>query len=213
MKHKTREQLIAFELRIRDLFAEGELPFLVHLAGGNEDHLIDIFAQVNEGDWILASHRAHYHWLLAGGGEAELEKEIRECRSMFLFNKRVNFLSSSVLAGTCGIAAGVALALKMEGSKSKVWCFVGDGGEDEGHFYEAAIYVEGRDLPCTFVVEDNDRSVDTNKAQRRGPNCHWKPKLKHVLHYEYTPTFPHGGAGLTQMIEFKPEVVRRFSKT
>jgi pyruvate dehydrogenase E1 component alpha subunit len=216
MKHATKESLIAFENRIRDIFAAGDLPFLIHLAGGNEQQLVEIFEQINEGDWILGSHRSHYHYLLAGGSEAELEHGIREGRSMFLFNKQLNFLTSSVLAGTCGIAAGIALALKSEGSKSKVWCFLGDGAADQGHFFEAAMYVEGWDLPCTFVIEDNDRSVDTNRRDRRGPVVEDKglpwAGFDHVRRYCYNPTYPHGGAGLKTMITFKKEIVEKHAR-
>jgi pyruvate dehydrogenase E1 component alpha subunit len=217
MNHATKESLIAFENRIRDHFADGDLPFLVHLAGGNEEQLVEIFGQINEGDWILGSHRSHYHYLLAGGKEADLEQEILDGRSMFLFSKQLNFLTSSVLAGTCGIAAGIALALKSEGSKSKVWCFLGDGAADEGHFFEAAMYVEGWDLPCTFIIEDNDRSVDTNRRDRRGPvvedkGLPWNG-FNHVKRYCYKAAYPHGGAGLKTMITFKKEIVAKFART
>jgi transketolase N-terminal domain/subunit len=132
---------------------------------------------------------------------------------MFLYSKPLNFLTSAILAGNCGIAAGIAWALKEEGSTSKVWCFLGDGAEDEGHFYEAAMFVEGHDLPCTFIVEDNDRSVDTSVLDRRGPFSVRYPfqGWNHVRRYRYKPTYPHGGAGLTQMITFNPEIVAKHS--
>jgi pyruvate dehydrogenase E1 component alpha subunit len=204
MNHHTKESLVAFEAHIRDLFAEGELPFLIHLSGGNEDQLIGVFQDIQPGDWIFSSHRSHYQYLLAGGSPERLEQLIRDGRSMFIFDRAKNFLTSSVLAGTCGIAAGVALAIKLDKGAGHVWCFLGDGAEDEGHFYEAAMFVEGSELPCTFVVEDNDRSVDTDISHRRGP--HWKnafEKFKCVRRYRYQPTWPHGGAGLKTMVTFK----------
>lgn len=209
MKHKTAEQLIEFETRIKRLFESGKLPFLLHLSGGNEHELIAIFEHVKNGDWIFSSHRSHYHYLLAGGSEAKLEEMIRSGRSMFVFDKDINFLTSSVLAGTACIAAGVASALKSNGETSHVWCFIGDGGEDEGHLYEAVRFVEGHGLPCTFVVEDNDRSCETTKAQRRGnaqyfqwPRCVWR--------YSYHATYPHGGTGCKEWVKFDPEIVNQF---
>ena len=38
-----REELIAFEDHIGDLYLDNKLPFLFHLSGGNEDELIEIF--------------------------------------------------------------------------------------------------------------------------------------------------------------------------
>lgn len=212
MNHCTREQLIAFEQRIKGLFAAGELPFLVHLSGGNEGQLIDIFRDAKEGDWFFSTHRSHYHYLLAGGSEEKLEQFIRDGRSMFLFDKKLNFLTSSVLAGTCCIAAGVALGLKQKGSTARVWCFVGDGGEDNGHFCEAVRYATGHDLPITFVIEDNNRQVDTTYVQRWGTHERTEWNSPKVRRYFYSPTFPHGGAGLPPgSVTFKPEIVSKFT--
>jgi pyruvate dehydrogenase E1 component alpha subunit len=213
MTNATVESLIAFKNRIRGVFADGDLPFVVHLSGGNEKQLIEIFKEIKEGDWILGSHRAHYHWLLAGGGEAELEHEIREGHSMYLFNKRINFMTSSVLAGMSSIAAGLAWALKAEGSPNKVWCFLGDGAAEQGHFYEAIMFVEGRELPCTYVVEDNDCSVDTNKRDRRGKNAKAiYESMKCVRKYEYRTVEPHCGPGLSTMITFKKSVIEKHAQ-
>lgn len=199
----TKQDLIAFEQRIADLYDAGELPYLVHLSGGNEGQLIGIFKQISKGDYVFSTHRNHYHYLLHGGQPDELEEMILSGKSMFVFNRRLNFYSSSIVCGTAAIAAGVAWALKRKGSKQKVWCFLGDGAEDEGHFYEAARYVDGQDLPCTFVIEDNDRSVIATKKQRWGKNATCFNKLPCVYKYRYKATWPHGGTGSGKWLEFK----------
>jgi pyruvate dehydrogenase E1 component alpha subunit len=201
MNNITKQQLIDFENRMIILFEDGELPFLMHFCGGNENQLIKIFKNINHGDYIFSSHRTHYHYLLAGGTEEDLKKKLLNGDSMFVFNKKLNFLSSSILAGTCGIAAGVALALKLKRSKQKVWCFIGDGAEDEGHFYEAVKFVQSAKLPCTFIIEDNDRSVETNKKDRNSDyNINW-PEC--VIRYKYIATYPHTGTNSGKMIKFK----------
>ncbi|HHZ95079.1 MAG TPA: hypothetical protein EYN67_05865 [Flavobacteriales bacterium] len=205
----TKEELIAFEDRVYDLFEKGDLPYLIHLCGGNEDQLIDIFKDIEEGDYIFSTHRTHYHYLLAGGSPQKLENKIKEGDSMFVFDNTINFLSTSVLAGLTGVATGTALALKMQNKNNKVWCFVGDGAEDEGHFYEAVSYVEGWELPCTFIVEDNDQQVDTTKKERRGKDhtVEWPSCVKR---YYYTPTYPHASTGSGKMVKFKEEVINTY---
>ena len=42
----TKEELIAFEDHIGELYADNKLPFLFHLSGGNEDQLIEIFKEI-----------------------------------------------------------------------------------------------------------------------------------------------------------------------
>lgn len=192
--------LIKFEKRIGRLWEEGVLPYLLHFCGGNENELIEIFDEIGTDDYVVSSHRSHYHYLLKGGSRHDLEDIIKRGDSMFVFDRKLNFLSSSLLAGGASIAAGIAMALKLKGSKARVWCFVGDGAEDEGNFYEAVSFVEGFDLPCTFIIEDNDKSVETTKYQRRGK---YVPQWgKCVRKYSYTPTYPHAGNGTNKKIRF-----------
>jgi pyruvate dehydrogenase E1 component alpha subunit len=200
----TRQDLIDFEKKLAKQYDEGEYPYLVHLSGGNEDQLIDVFYGIERGDWVFSTHRSHYHYLLAGGRPEHLENLVAQGKSMFVFDKGLNFYSSSILAGTAAIAAGVAWALKRKGSDKKVWCFIGDGAADEGHFYEAARYVDGWDLPCTFVIEDNDRSVNSGKTERWGEYI--EPcQFRCVKRYKYEPTYPHGGSGTPGWLKFKRE--------
>lgn len=189
----TKQDLINFEQKIADLFEQAKIPYPIHFSGGNEDQLIEIFKKIKKGDYIFSTHRSHYHYLLAGGSPNDLEKMIMQGRSICISDKRLNFFSSAIVAGCPTIAAGIALALKRKNSNNKVWCFVGDAAEDEGHFYEAVRYVDGHDLPCTFIIEDNDRSVETPKKERYGKsNINW-PKC--VKKYFYTATYPHVGTG------------------
>jgi pyruvate dehydrogenase E1 component alpha subunit len=208
----TSADLIAFEQRIKARFANGELPFLIHLSGGNEDFLVKLFADIKPTDWVFSNHRSHYHALLKGIPAEQVEAAICEGNSMFIFSQEHRFYTSSILAGTCCIACGAALAIKERGGNEAVWCFLGDGAEDNGHFYEAVRFAEGRDLPIIFVIEDNDRQVDTSHAQRWGTGKRFDWQSTRVIRHRYTPTFPHGGAGLPAgSVKFKEEIVARFS--
>lgn len=223
MNHKTKEQLIAFEARIRDDFAAGNLPFLIHLSGGNEDQLIKLFQEARPGDWFFSTHRSHYHYLLAGGSEEKLFQMIRGGRSMFIFDRELNFFTSSILGGCCAIAAGVAWSIHesfhVEGSASPandpdscphVWCFLGDGAEDNGHLYEAVLFVHAHRLPCTFVIEDNGFSVDSSlEVRTRNFRMAWPPCVRRI---SYVRTYPHAGPGLEQRITFDPAIVLQHAR-
>lgn len=210
IRHTTKERLIAFERRIADLWEAGKLPFLLHLCGGNEDQLLEIFDDVSPGDWIFSGHRSHYHYLCAGGSEEKLEAMICRGDSMFVFDRQLNFLTSSVLGATACMAAGVAFNLKRQGSEAKVWCFLGDGAAEQGHFYEAVNFVAAHQLRCRFIIEDNDRSVDTNKSDR-GHHRMFFPWC--VESYAYRPTYPHAGSGCKHHIAFDPDIVKAILET
>jgi len=188
------ESLIRFENEIKVLFEQAKIPYPVHLCGGNEKQLIEIFKNIKKEDYKFSNHRSHYHYLLSGGSQEALKDKIMRGKSMYIFDRKLNFYTSVIMGGIPAIAAGVALALKRKKSTSHVWCFVGDGAEDEGHFYEAARYVEGHDLPCTFIIEDNEYSVDTPKEARYGINSEIKWG-KHVIRYYYKRVYPHYGIG------------------
>ena len=57
-KQWTKEELIAFEDHIGDLYMDNQLPFLFHLSGGNEEQLIEPANYLNYGtielftDWL-----------------------------------------------------------------------------------------------------------------------------------------------------------------
>ncbi|MEK6913860.1 MAG: thiamine pyrophosphate-dependent enzyme [Nanoarchaeota archaeon] len=187
----TKEELIGFEKEMIQLWENAEIPYPIHFSGGNEEQLIEIFKSIKTEDYIFSTHRSHYHYLLAGGSKEKLKEFIRIGDSMHVFDRKLNFFTSAIVAGTPAIAAGVALALKRKNSSKQVWCFIGDGAEDQGHFYEAVRYVEGNNLPCTFIIEDNNRSVETPKRFRYGVNEIEWPKC--VKRYFYTPVYPHVG--------------------
>lgn len=200
----TRESLIAFEARVKDAWEAGELPSLVHLCGGNEGQLLDIFSDIRPQDWVFTNHRAHYHCLLKGMDEETLMQHIREDRSMFVFSREHRIYQSAILAGCCAIATGVAQAIKDSGEDSRVVCFLGDGASDNGHFYEALMYATGHDLPIRFVLENNDRQVDTDIVTRRGPKIGRFQVSSPLLHeYYYTPKWPHAGSGSKHHITFQ----------
>lgn len=199
-----KEQLIAMERELVDLWEAGKIKVPVHFSGGNEDQLIEIFKEVKRDDYLFVSHRHHYHYLLHGGSFESLKRGMLglpdglctgRAGSMGTIDPERNFYSSAIVGGLVNVAVGAAWSLKDSGSSRKVWCFVGDGVLDGGHFWEALQYAEGWDLPIMFVVEDNDRSTCTNKKSRLGPiNSHIFCLTK-IKHYSYEPTWPHVGTG------------------
>lgn len=202
LNYATADELRDFENDVAASWERGELPYLIHLSGGNEEILIKIFAQINEGDWVFSTHRNHFHALLAGIKPARLRQLIHRGDSMFVFDRQRNFFTSAILSGTACIAVGVAYALKEKGSNNRVWCFNGDGGEENGHFAEAVTMTEGHDLPITFIIENNDRAVGSPIYERvpSGYRIAWPER---VLRYDYKPRWPHAGNGTQKKIVFK----------
>ena len=199
----TKEELISFEIEVKERYEDGQITAPVHLSGGNEEQLIKIFEDVNEDDWVFSSWRNHYHALLHGIPRDTLMDLIVRGKSMSVYSENPKFYSSAIVGGIIPIALGVAKALKMKqddtlnknyyrDNERKVWCFTGDMSFETGIFYEAYKYAKNFDLPLQFVVEDNGLSTNTPTDET------WGKKQKvpdDVIFYEYERGFPHHGSG------------------
>ena len=203
---QTPTDLIEFENHIGDLFNNGLIKAPVHLYAGNEDFMIEVFKDINiEDDWVCCTWRNHYQGLLKGIPAKVMEDNIVQGKSMVAMLPQYKFICSSIVGGIPSIATGIALANKLQGSKSRVWCWVGDMSAETGHFHEAYKYSLNHDLPITFIVEDNKKSVCTPTADVWGRNTPYfleqdynggVLKQKNLYYYQYTnDKYPHAGAG------------------
>lgn len=192
----TPETLRAFEAQIAGDFDLGRIRAPVHLAGGNEKELIDIFHSVRPEDWVLCQWRSHYHCILKGVPLEKLRADILEGRSITLCYPEYRILSSAIVGGTVPIGVGLAMGIKRAGGSEKVWCFVGDMTAHTGIFHECHQYAVWNDLPIMFVVENNGLSVCTNTRKAWGIGSIKIGHIKHkIMQYEYALPWPHSGAG------------------
>jgi len=187
----TVEELIAFEKEIAELFAAKKVRGPIHLSGGNEQQLIDIFKNIDRADWIFSTYRSHYHALLHGLPREWIKLRIEAGHSMNLMSRSHNFFTSAIVGGILPIAVGTAAALKRKGSKQKVWCFIGDMAASTGAFHEASEYARGHGLPIKFIVEDNGLSCNTPTSETWE---HTKNILRRrISKYLYKRIYPHSG--------------------
>lgn len=190
----TAAELIATEEEIRRIWEDGQIPSLLHLDasddGSYEQWLCEYFDDyVRPDDWVCGSHRCHLIYQLHGG--QNIIEEVLSGRSMFLSHSR--FISSAIVAGTCSIAAGLAMAVQERKAPQMVHCFLGDAASEHGHALEAIGFASASALPLHFVLTDNDSSCGVSKKQRRGSEWEWEwPSC--VTKISYTPKWPHAGS-------------------
>lgn len=187
----TADDLRAFEQEVAEAFDAGKIRGPVHLSGGNEDYLIEIFKDIARDDYVFSTWRNHYHALLHGIPRERVMDRILAGKSMNLMFPEHRFFTSAIVGGCLPIAVGVAAALKRKREPVKVWCFLGDMAETTGIFHEAHRYACGQDLPITFVVEDNGLSTNTPTKECWGKHWMGKPRTLKTIRYEYKRTWPH----------------------
>lgn len=195
----TRDELIAFEEDIAEIFNRGNIPYPVHLSSGNEDLLLDVFKDIRSEDWVCGSWRSHLHCLLKGVPPKELKQAIMDGRSIALSFPEYRILCSAIVAGVIPIALGIALGIKRGGGKEVVHCFLGDMTMETGIAHECRKYARNHHLPIHWIAEDNGSSVLTDTSEVWGCHGDWSDE-PNVTHYRYSSKWPHAGAG--KRVEF-----------
>jgi pyruvate dehydrogenase E1 component alpha subunit len=186
------DDLIGFERKIADHWESGRIRGPVHLSGGNEKPLIEIFKRIKPNDWVFSTWRSHYHCLLKGISSDWLENEILDGRSITIVNKDEKFYSSAIVGGIIPIAVGVAMSNKLKNIDEIVWCFVGDMTFETGTFMENYKYVKNFNLPIKFIVEDNKVSTNTPTIETWGKKSEIPDD---IIWYQYDKVWPHYGTG------------------
>jgi pyruvate dehydrogenase E1 component alpha subunit len=192
----TESTLISFERRVAAAFNDAKIRAPIHLHGGNEAELINIFADIDKNDWVFSSWRSHYHCLLKGVDENVLFNDICNGKSITLLYPEHKIYTSAIVGGIVPIALGAAKAIQLNGSTDHVYLFIGEMTSETGAASEAHRYAVNFDLPITFIIEDNGKSVCTDTSEAWGSSklsLVGKPK---VVHYTYELPWPHAGAGI-----------------
>lgn len=192
----TEQELIDFENDIAECFNNGMIKAPIHLYYGNESQIINVFENIKDEDWVFCTWRSHYQCLLKGVPQEVLKQDILSGKSITLCYPEFKIYSSAIVTGSIPISVGASLDIKRKSSVGHVWCFVGDMASETGTFFENWKYAVNHDLPITFIVEDNNKSVctDTRKTWSTDSLYFGTPKPK-VIYYQYQSKYPHAGAG------------------
>jgi|TARA_R110000823_G_scaffold195690_3_gene327044 TPP-dependent pyruvate/acetoin dehydrogenase alpha subunit len=197
----TKEELIDFETDIAECFNNAMIKAPVHLYDGNEEQMIKVFENVKSKDWVFCTWRSHYQCLLKGVPPSQIKNDILDGKSITLCYPEYNIYSSAIVTGNIPVATGTALDIKRKGGDEHVWCFVGDMASETGSFFENWKYSVNHDLPITYVIENNGKSVCTNTKKTWGTDeLFFAKETRKIIYYEYNTKYPHAGAG--KRIEF-----------
>jgi 2-oxoisovalerate dehydrogenase E1 component len=169
----TKALLIrSVEERLLALFAEGKLFGTVHTCIGQEWTGVAVAAALREGDLLFSNHRGHGHYLAwtddVEGLIAEIMgKQTGMCGgrggSQHMCTK--GFFSNGIQGGIVPVAAGLALAQKLQSLPNITVVFIGDGTLGEGVLYETLNIAAKWELPLLIVLENNLYAQSTAQHQ------------------------------------------------
>ena len=154
--------------------ARGPIPGEMHLSTGQEPCAVGVCAHLNANDVLTAGHRLHHFAIAKGVNLREMAAEIFGKRTglsggraghMHLFDKRVNFGSSGIVAQGMSLALGTALAFRMQRLPHVAVAVIGEGAANAGLFHEVLNLASVWRLPFICVIEDNGWAVTVSKRE------------------------------------------------
>jgi acetoin:2,6-dichlorophenolindophenol oxidoreductase subunit alpha len=152
--------------------AKGPIPGEMHLSDGQEPCAVGVCAHLKPEDTVTATHRPHHIAIAKGVSLNEMAAEIFGRKAglsggrgghMHLFDARVNFCCSGIIAQGMGPATGAALAAKLKGTDHVAVSFIGEGAANQGAFHEALNLAAVWRAPVVFVIEDNAYGISVSK--------------------------------------------------
>jgi len=157
--------LRAFEEKVSELYARGNVAGLIHLAIGQEATAVGVCSLLRPGDTVWGGHRSHGHALATGADPERLLAEIAgratgygkgKGGSMHLVAAETGFVTATgVVAGNIPLALGGAFSAKLRGTGGVAVAFFGDGAGQSGQFHESLNLAALWRLPVVFVCENN----------------------------------------------------------
>jgi pyruvate dehydrogenase E1 component alpha subunit len=171
-------ELLADMLRIRrmeekcaELYGQQKIRGFLHLYIGEEAVAAGAMRALSPEDNVVATYREHGHALLRGVSMdaimAEMYGKQEGCSggrggSMHLFDAKTRFYGgNAIVGGGLPLAAGLALAAKLQKEKRVTACFFGEGAVAEGAFHESMNLAQLWKLPVVFFCENNLYAMGT----------------------------------------------------
>ncbi|HOM66847.1 MAG TPA: thiamine pyrophosphate-dependent dehydrogenase E1 component subunit alpha [Brevefilum fermentans] len=159
------------------LHRQGKIAF--HISGiGQEAAQIGAVYAIKKGkDWLVPYYRDLAMVLAMGMTPAEFVRSLmgktdeptsgaRQMPSHFSMRK-ANILSHSAPVATQSPhAAGIGLAIKLDGGDAVVLTTIGEGSTSQGEWYEAVNFAAIHNLPVIFLVENNHYAISVPQEKQ-----------------------------------------------
>jgi pyruvate dehydrogenase E1 component alpha subunit len=160
-----------FEERCVELYSAAAIRGFVHLYIGEEAVAVGVMQALQPTDAVVATYREHGHALARGIPAAAVMAEMYgkvegtsrgRGGSMHIFDATTRFFGgNAIVGGGLPIAAGLALADRLQQRPGVTACFFGEGAMAEGEFHETMNLAALWKLPVLFCCENNLYAMGT----------------------------------------------------
>jgi pyruvate dehydrogenase E1 component alpha subunit len=173
LTHVLKQMLIIrnLELRGESAYQHGKVGGFYHSYMGQEAIQAGCIAACGAKHWFTTTYRCHALAYLLGATPNEIMAEfygrttgnaMGRGGSMHLYADRL-LGGLAIVGGHVPIATGAAFTIKYLKQKGLVsFCFLGDGATVQGAFHESLNLASLWNLPCIFVIENNQWGMGTS---------------------------------------------------
>ncbi len=158
-----------FEIRAESAYLQGKIGGFFHSYMGQEAVQTAALATIGKDNWWITSYRCHALALLLGATPDELMAELYgrstgnakgRGGSMHFYTDRL-LGGFGIVGGQIPIATGAAFTAKYQKTGEVAVCFMGEGAVAQGAFHESLNMAALWDLPCIYVIENNQWGMGT----------------------------------------------------
>jgi pyruvate dehydrogenase E1 component alpha subunit len=170
-------EIRSFEEFLSSIYHEQLIRCPIHLAIGQEASSAGTILACEKNDALFSHHRSHAHYLAKGGDPFILLDELLglssgcakgDGGSQHSCSLKNNFIgATAIVGGTLPVAAGYAWGQKIDQENGITIACLGDGGMEEGIFWETLNYISFYQLPIIVLIEDNNYACYTAVNERR----------------------------------------------
>jgi TPP-dependent pyruvate/acetoin dehydrogenase alpha subunit len=172
--YRVMRTIRAFEERVHEEFATGEIPGFVHLYAGEEASAAGVCAHLDDRDAIASTHCGHGHCIAKGVDVKGMMAEIYGRRtgschgkggSMHIADLSKGMLGANgIVGGGPPLICGTALAAKQQNTGGVGVAFFGDDASNQGTTLEALNLASVWDLPALFIAENDGYAEATSST-------------------------------------------------
>jgi pyruvate dehydrogenase E1 component alpha subunit len=181
--YRTLCTIRVFETECIKLYRQGLIIGYFHPYLGEEAVATGACASLQEGDYIVSTHRGHGHCIARGGHLKQMAAEVlgREtgyCRgrggSMHIADVATgNIGANGIVGGGLPIGVGAAMGIRVRGGNQVSLIFFSDGAANNGVFGESLNLAAIWNLPVVFMLENNQYAVSSPvEEMSRLPDLH-----------------------------------------
>ena len=177
-----------FEEKCNVVYRQGKAGGYMHVYIGMEALAVGWMNSIRKGeDYVITAYRDHAHALLLGTDPVKVMAEIMGRKagtaggkggSMHIYDPKNGFFGGwGIVGGHIPLGAGLAFASRYRGDDKVTLNFMGDGAANQGVVFETLNMSALWDLPCIFIVENNEFAMGTRLEYHAADPELWKRGL------------------------------------